>query len=247
MRSASSGEKVAARLSPPEFDQDHVEVGEALAHVGDRGEVDRSVLADGGMRAAARLDPHDPLGRQRPRLDQDARVLLGVDVVGDRGDVERVPEPLAKLLHQRRLAGADRAADADAEGVFGLGHWGSDRRLRGSKAIIAGTIAERAPVGFQDRAACAGRSAVVEGLQNGAFSEPMPVNLSIKNAPDEVVERLRRRAERNHRSLQGEMLAILEDAVRPERSLSPGELLAEVPVASFWRTCRSGGHRQVQP
>ena len=56
----------------------------------------------------------------------------------------------------------------------------------------------------------------------------MPVNLSIKNAPDDVVERLRRRAERNHRSLQGEMLAILEDAVRPERSLSPGELLAEV-------------------
>ena len=56
----------------------------------------------------------------------------------------------------------------------------------------------------------------------------MPVNLSIKNAPNEVVERLRRRAERNHRSLQGEMLAILEDAVRPERSLSPGELLAEV-------------------
>lgn len=56
----------------------------------------------------------------------------------------------------------------------------------------------------------------------------MPVNLSIKNAPDDVVERLRRRAERNHRSLQGEMLAILEDAVRPERRLSPGELLAEV-------------------
>ncbi len=56
----------------------------------------------------------------------------------------------------------------------------------------------------------------------------MPVNLSNKNAADEVVERLRRRAERNHRSLQGEMLAILEDAVRPERSLSPGELLAEV-------------------
>ncbi len=56
----------------------------------------------------------------------------------------------------------------------------------------------------------------------------MQVNLSIKNAPDEVVERLRRRAERNHRSLHGEMLAILEDVVRPERSLSPGELLAEV-------------------
>ncbi len=63
----------------------------------------------------------------------------------------------------------------------------------------------------------------------------MPVNLSIKNAPDEIVERLRLRAERNHRSLQGEMLAIFEDAVRPECSLSPGELLAEV------RSLRLGG------
>jgi len=56
----------------------------------------------------------------------------------------------------------------------------------------------------------------------------MPVNLSIKNAPDDVVQRLRQRAERRHRSLQGELLAIIEEAVRPERSLSPGELLAEV-------------------
>jgi plasmid stability protein len=56
----------------------------------------------------------------------------------------------------------------------------------------------------------------------------MPVNLSIKNAPDEVVQRLRQRADRNHRSLQGELLAIIEEAVRSEEDLSPAELLAEV-------------------
>ena len=56
----------------------------------------------------------------------------------------------------------------------------------------------------------------------------MPVNLSIKNAPDEVVRRLRRRAERNHRSLQGELMAIIETAVAEERLLTPLELLAEV-------------------
>jgi antitoxin FitA len=56
----------------------------------------------------------------------------------------------------------------------------------------------------------------------------MPINLSIKNAPDEVVQRLRRRAERHHRSLQGELLAIIEEAVASERELSPAELLAEV-------------------
>ncbi|UPY36004.1 Arc family DNA-binding protein [Sediminicoccus sp. KRV36] len=40
----------------------------------------------------------------------------------------------------------------------------------------------------------------------------MPVTLSIKHAPDHVVQRLRERAARNHRSLQGELLAIIEKA-----------------------------------
>lgn len=56
----------------------------------------------------------------------------------------------------------------------------------------------------------------------------MPVTLSIKNAPDEVVERLRQRAARHHRSLQGELLAVIEAAVRPEPELTPAELLAEI-------------------
>ena len=42
----------------------------------------------------------------------------------------------------------------------------------------------------------------------------MPVTLSIKNAPDNVVEALRQRARANHRSLQGELLAIIEEAAR---------------------------------
>ena len=53
-------------------------------------------------------------------------------------------------------------------------------------------------------------------IYNGSKMEPedpMPVTLSIKNVPDHVAERLRRRARNNHRSLQGELLAILEDAV----------------------------------
>lgn len=42
------------------------------------------------------------------------------------------------------------------------------------------------------------------------------MNLSIKNAPDSIVERLKVRAQRNHRSLQGELMAIIEDAVRAD-------------------------------
>ena len=43
----------------------------------------------------------------------------------------------------------------------------------------------------------------------------MTVNLSIKNVPDELADRLRERAKRNHRSLQGELLSLLEDAFKP--------------------------------
>ncbi len=54
------------------------------------------------------------------------------------------------------------------------------------------------------------------------------MNLSIKNAPDEVVHRLRQRAERHHRSLQGELLSIIEAAAREDRPATPAELLAEI-------------------
>lgn len=40
----------------------------------------------------------------------------------------------------------------------------------------------------------------------------MTVNLSIKGVPRDTAERLRTRAERNHRSLQGELMAIIERA-----------------------------------
>ena len=40
----------------------------------------------------------------------------------------------------------------------------------------------------------------------------MSVNLSIKGVPETLAERLRARAERNHRSLQGELMQIIEHA-----------------------------------
>ena len=40
----------------------------------------------------------------------------------------------------------------------------------------------------------------------------MSVTLSVKNVPRDVARRLKTRAARNHRSLQGELLAILTDA-----------------------------------
>lgn len=45
----------------------------------------------------------------------------------------------------------------------------------------------------------------------------MPVNLSIKNVPEELAQRLRERARRHHRSLQGELMAIIEEEMIPRR------------------------------
>lgn len=44
----------------------------------------------------------------------------------------------------------------------------------------------------------------------------MPLSLSIKAVPDAIVEKLRRRAAGNHRSLQRELMAIVEAAVQPQ-------------------------------
>jgi antitoxin FitA len=52
----------------------------------------------------------------------------------------------------------------------------------------------------------------------------MPTDISLKNVPDEIVEKLRLRAKKNHRSLQGELIAILETTVaQPGLSLDQVE------------------------
>jgi plasmid stability protein len=56
----------------------------------------------------------------------------------------------------------------------------------------------------------------------------MPVNLSIKSVPDEIADELRERAARNHRSLQGELMAIIEEAAGKKSPLTPSEFLAGI-------------------
>ena len=66
----------------------------------------------------------------------------------------------------------------------------------------------------------------------------IPVNLSVKNVPDALADRLRARAQRNHRSLQQELLSILEsvtgdggpppsDRTTPGRHMSIDEVVAQ--------------------
>jgi len=49
-------------------------------------------------------------------------------------------------------------------------------------------------------------------------------SLSVKNVPDDLVERLRERAKRHHRSMQGELLSILEVAA-PAGKLTLADVL----------------------
>jgi len=59
-------------------------------------------------------------------------------------------------------------------------------------------------------------------------------NLSIKDVPEEVAEALRQRASLNHRSLQGELMAIIKQAVG-----QPGAVVYAAPVVGERRGTRT--------
>src|SRR5260370_155814 len=96
------------------FDQNEIERRKFLLHLCDRGEIDRGVLADRGVRTAAGLDAGDAFRRKCPGPYEVFGVPLGVDVVGDRRNLVAGAQPLAQGVHQPGLARADRAADTDA-------------------------------------------------------------------------------------------------------------------------------------
>jgi antitoxin FitA len=56
----------------------------------------------------------------------------------------------------------------------------------------------------------------------------MAVSLSIKSVPDDVVERLRARAARNRRSLQGELLDLIERAADEVPTISAREVFDRI-------------------
>jgi antitoxin FitA len=76
----------------------------------------------------------------------------------------------------------------------------------------------------------------------------MGVNLSIKDVPENVAERLRARAARNHRSLQGELMAIVEQAAAESQGVS-GSLRTAVFVQRGTKTIEqiAAEHRRQFP
>jgi hypothetical protein len=104
----------SGKIVPAGFDQHHIKIGKAPTHGRDGCKIDRGILANGGVRTAAGLNAHDALHRQGVSYGQEPRVLLGIDVVGDGADIVAVAQRLAECFHKGGLAGANRAADADA-------------------------------------------------------------------------------------------------------------------------------------
>jgi len=56
--------------------------------------------------------------------------------------------------------------------------------------------------------------------------------LSIKDVPEALAQKLRQRAARHHRSLQGELMAIVEAAAGEENTVAAGGRQASEPVAA---------------
>ena len=62
------------------------------------------------------------------------------------------------------------------------------------------------------------------------------MDLSIKGVPEEQVKRLRERAKANHRSLQGELRAMIDEATGVARKrLSIDEIAAQVSALGLTR------------
>lgn len=74
----------------------------------------------------------------------------------------------------------------------------------------------------------------------------MPVNLSIKNVPDELAQLLRERAVRNHRSLQGELMAMLVESAHSGSATRKRSLTVEEAAEFARRLFPSGTQSSVE-
>ena len=71
-------------------------------------------------------------------------------------------------------------------------------------------------------------------LHSRAFLE-RSMDLSIKGVPEDQVRRLRERAKANHRSLQGELRALIDEAAGTPRRLGIDEIVARVTGLNLTR------------
>ena len=66
----------------------------------------------------------------------------------------------------------------------------------------------------------------------------MAVDFSIKQVPEDLARRLRKRAEANHRSLQGELMAILQQALKQDAAADASVVREAAPAQALRRSRR---------
>lgn len=72
-------------------------------------------------------------------------------------------------------------------------------------------------------------------------------NLSIKNVPEPVVESLRQRARRNHRSLQGELLALVTQSTIADSETRDARYEEEAGGVTIEEIASEHRNRRPQP
>ena len=114
-------------------------------------EICGNVFADGGVGAAAGLYRPDAPGGQGLVADEELRVFLGKDIVGDGRHDQLIAKPLAKGKHERGFSAAHGSADAHGErAVFKIALEGQvalvemTRGVEGVVGVRVGMAARRA-------------------------------------------------------------------------------------------------------
>ena len=107
------GEIVAAG-----FEHDQLDAGKLAFELVAGRDVERRVFADHGVRAGAGFDGGDARRIDQAGAPQPLGIFLGDEIVGDNGKIDAAAgQDRDQALDQCGLAGADRAADADARGA----------------------------------------------------------------------------------------------------------------------------------
>ena len=168
-------------------------------------EVDRDVVADRGVRAAAGLHGDDPLGLEHAGRAQELGVLGRVDVVRHDAEAHVARQLAAERRDQAALARADGPADADPQRALS-----AFRRQRGAPCVVRGGR-RRARARRPPGAACWATGRVVVGeLARDRADVRREVGQPARRLRRVEAEQLQRRAgdgrgvvvERDHRDLE---------------------------------------------
>ena len=101
------GRKSSGKIVTATFDEDDLESIQVFFKSGDCLGVDRGVVTDGGVRAAAGFNSDDAFLFEGILTDEKFGVFLCVDVIGDDGEAVLFPELLTEPEDEHGFTGAD--------------------------------------------------------------------------------------------------------------------------------------------